>query len=77
LEVKLGTVVQDGVTGFTGVATARTVFYYGYVRVFVEPRILRNDKPVGGEWIDEGRLVEAEDSSMASIPCDDTTEREP
>ncbi|HUW08729.1 MAG TPA: hypothetical protein VM537_03325 [Anaerolineae bacterium] len=68
MEVKLGTVVQDGITGFTGVAMARTVYYYGVPRVFVEPRVLRNDKPVGGEWIDEGRLIEAEDSSIARRP---------
>lgn len=52
----LGTRVKDGVTGFEGVAMARTEYLYGCVRVCVQPTELRDGKPIEPVWFDEQRL---------------------
>jgi hypothetical protein len=57
MAVQLGQKVVDCLTGFTGVATAKTEYLYGCVRVLVEPTELSTDgKPVEGIWLDEQRL---------------------
>ena len=55
--VTLGSIVVDSLTGFAGTATARTEFLYGCVRILVEPKELKDGKPVEGQWIDEQRLT--------------------
>jgi hypothetical protein len=55
--VKLGDKVTDSLTGFTGIATARTEYLYGCVRILVEPTELRDGKPVEGQYFDEQRLA--------------------
>lgn len=62
MAVELGTVVQDRFTGFRGLATARTEYLYGCVRVFVEPQTLHQGKPLEGQWFDEQRLSEASEA---------------
>lgn len=56
MSIKLGTVVTDTITGFTGVATARTEFLFGCVRVCVEPKSVIEGKPAECHWFDEQRL---------------------
>jgi len=56
--VKLGSKVTDSITGFSGIATGRTEYLYGCVRVLVEPTEMKDGKPVESLWIDEQRLDE-------------------
>jgi len=58
-EVKLGAEVADSVSGFAGIATARTSFLGGHVRVEVTGRQLDAGKPQA-EWFDEDRLTDAQ-----------------
>ena len=54
---KLGTIVRDTVTGYTGLAMARAVYLHGCIRVLVTPKELdKEGKPREGEWFDEDRL---------------------
>lgn len=53
----LGTLVTDSLSGFTGIATSRTEYLYGCVRVYVEPKALHDGKPVEGQFFDEQRLT--------------------
>ena len=39
--IELGEKVKDTITGFTGIATARTDYLYGCIRVEVEPAARR------------------------------------
>jgi hypothetical protein len=55
--VKLGTVVTDSLTGFTGTATSRTEYLFGCVRVYVEPTGLHDGSPIEGQYFDEQRLT--------------------
>ena len=57
--VKLGDKVRDSISGFEGVATSRTEFLYGCVRVCVEPQGLHDGKPIDSQYFDEQRLCES------------------
>ena len=54
--IKLGSKVQDELTGFAGIATARTDWLYGCIRYAVESQKLKDGKPVEVQWFDEQRL---------------------
>ena len=54
--IRLGDKVRDNITGFTGVATGRTEYLYGCVRICIEPAELHDGKPVEALWFDEQRL---------------------
>jgi hypothetical protein len=54
--VKLGDKVKDSLTGFEGVATARTEYLYGCVHVCVTPTGLKDGKPIESQWFDEQRI---------------------
>jgi hypothetical protein len=56
--VKLGARVTDRISGFTGIATGRSEYLYGCVRILVEPEALHDGKPVEAQWFDEQRLTE-------------------
>jgi hypothetical protein len=56
--VALGRKVKDKVTGFAGIATARTEYMNGCVRVLVEAKCNKDGKSPS-EWFDEQRLGES------------------
>lgn len=51
-----GDKVKDRISGLTGIATSRTEFLYGCVRVAVQPQELKDGKPVEATYIDEAQL---------------------
>ena len=57
IEIVLGTKVKDSITGFTGIATSRTVFLNGCVQYCVEPPVGKDGKTCECQWIDEQRLT--------------------
>lgn len=55
--VKLGTKYKDSISGFSGIATARTTYMYGCVRVCLSPT--KTDKEghlLEDFWLDEPQL---------------------
>jgi len=60
--IKLGATVRDSISGFTGIATARTEYLFGCVRVLVEPTELKDGVPLDSQWFDEQRLTENSDA---------------
>jgi len=61
--IRLGSIVRDSLTGFTGMATARTEWLYGCARVCVEPEELKDGKPIEASWFDEQRIEIVEERS--------------
>lgn len=63
----LGKQVRDRITGFTGVATARSEYLNGCVRILVEAKEAADGK-LPSDWFDEQRIeyVEAGDGVLAS-----------
>lgn len=58
MKVTLGKEYKDTISGFQGVATARTKYLYGCIRVLLVPTKLKPDGdflPDG--WFDEAQLV--------------------
>ncbi len=56
--INLGDKVRDSITGFAGIAVAKTIWLHGCVRWHVESAKLKDGVP-NNEWFDEGRLVGA------------------
>ncbi len=71
--IKLGARVQDIVSGFKGVVTARTEFLNGCVRCCVAPEKLDKGAVSDGYWFDVQQLkVLTEDTPAAKIVQDNT-----
>lgn len=58
MTINLGDKARDQVTGFTGIAVARTVWLHGCVRVTLQPQSLDKDgKPLESQTFDELQLA--------------------
>lgn len=58
MKVKLGNIYKDSISGFSGVAVARTVYIYNCVRVMISPTKLKSDGDfLPDTWFDEEQLV--------------------
>lgn len=71
--IGLGSRVRDSVTGFEGIATARSVYLYGCVRITISSQKLN----MGGEpieaWFDEQRVEVLEVKAPAVSPASSAT----
>lgn len=56
MAIGLGDKVRDMVTGFSGIAVARTEWINGCVRWCVQSDKLKDGKPADEIWFDDGRL---------------------
>ena len=63
--IKLGNRVKDSLTGFVGIATARTEYLYGCAQIHILSEGLKDGRPMEGAWIDEQRV---ETLAALSIP---------
>jgi hypothetical protein len=54
--IKLGELVKDKITGFTGIATSMTQWLNGCVRVGITPRELREGKPIESVVFDQEQI---------------------
>ena len=52
----LGKIGKDKITGFTGVLTARCEFLTGCSRYCIQPRELKEGKPIDGIYFDESQI---------------------
>ena len=55
--IELGKKYKDSITGFEGIATARTEYMFGCVRILLEGKKLKPDGTSNELWFDEQRLV--------------------
>lgn len=69
--IKLGDKVKDKVTGFTGIAIARTEWLNGCVRLSVQPDKLVDGKIAASETIDEPQLTLVK-AAAVKVPVSDT-----
>ncbi len=54
--ITLGDKVKDSITGYSGVATGRTVYYNGCISIQVTSNKLDSGGKEINEWFDEQRL---------------------
>ena len=58
MKVTLGKEYRDSISGFQGVATARTTYLHGCVRVLITPTKLKSDGDFLPDcWFDEPQLT--------------------
>ena len=55
-EIKLGSKVRDKVTGFVGIATARTEFLNGCIQYSIQPKVEKDNKVPEEIAVDVGSL---------------------
>ena len=56
MEINLGDQVKDKVSGFKGVAIAKTEYLNGCFRIGVQPKVDKDGKSCDAEWFDEPQL---------------------
>lgn len=56
--IKLGTTVEDIITGFTGMVTGRVEYISGCNQLLVQPRVDKNGAFQPQQWFDEERCSE-------------------
>lgn len=56
MKIQLGSKVKDKITGFVGIAVARTEFLNGCVQYLVQPKIKKNNEIPEDKGIDEQSL---------------------
>lgn len=54
--IKLGSIVTDSVTGFTGKVTARAEYLHGEPRIQVSAMSVNKDGEILKYWFDESQL---------------------
>jgi len=59
MPIKLGSRVKDTISGLEGIATGRTEYLFGCVRIQVTPQKVKDGAAVEGQWLDEDQLVKA------------------
>jgi valyl-tRNA synthetase len=71
--INLGDKVKDKVSGLVGIATARTEWLHGCVRIAVQPQEVKDGKPVDAHYIDEPQLEVVEVGVVAhTVPAERT-----
>ena len=71
--IKLGSKVRDNITGFTGIATARTEWLHGCARVTVQPQALHDGKPIDPFTFDEEQMEVVEELPVQVSPDSSAT----
>ena len=71
MSVELGKRYSDSISGFTGIATARTVYLYGCVRVLLTPDTLGKDGvPLESQGFDEQRVDPSSEAATGGPQSD-------
>ncbi|MBB2165965.1 hypothetical protein HLH26_15790 [Gluconacetobacter sp. 1b LMG 1731] len=76
ITVTLGSSYVDRVTGFSGIATARTEYLTGRSRVELSPSLRPDGRLPRPEWFDEERLDRAQPCNLGGRPKKDETSQE-
>lgn len=58
--IKIGDMVEDTVTGFRGMAIAKIIYMTGCIRFEIQPKGLRDGRPIKSMWVDETTLINKE-----------------
>ena len=56
MEIELGWIVQDTITGYKGTAVSRTVYLNGCIRIGIQSNVTKDGKLRECEWVDEQQL---------------------
>ena len=58
MKITLGKEYKDSISGFSGIATARTIYLHGCIRILLTPNKLKSDGDFLPDcWFDEPQIV--------------------
>jgi len=63
----LGDQVRNKITGFTGIVTVHSKALAGCDRLWVEPKVGADNKPVEGQWVDIDLLEIVTPEALAPV----------
>lgn len=66
--VKLGSKVRDTITGYEGIATARSEFLNGCVSIQITRTEMTKDGDAKADWFDEQRVALVEENVFRAQP---------
>ena len=69
MDIKLGDLVQDQISGFIGVVTAVSTYLNGCTQMCVVPKVDKEGKKVDAEWFDFQRLTVLDRGVVAVHPA--------
>lgn len=72
MKIELGMTVIDEITGFEGIAVARSEWLWGCVSIAVMCGDRKDSIPVPEQWFDEHRLTEVEGVDRLVTPAEVT-----
>lgn len=75
MKIKVGDEVRDTITGFSGVVVCRSEWMFGCVRITVQPRELKDGKPVDYVSFDEDQLEVLSASKQKEVPVTGSFDR--
>lgn len=64
MKTVLGKTYSDRITGFAGVATAKIQYLTGCEQTGLQPRELRDGKPMETVWFDDQKLTATDEPSV-------------
>lgn len=67
-KVTLGKVYKDTITGFEGVAISQTEFLYACRRVGLQPKEMKDGKPIEPCYFDVYSLIEVSERTIPEAP---------
>ena len=56
IRLRLGCAAKDTVTGFTGIVINVTEWFNGCIRWGIQPRMLREGKPIDAQFFDDAQV---------------------
>jgi hypothetical protein len=66
--MKLGDEVRDKISGLTGIVVCRTEWLHGCIRLGVQPKEVKDGKPVDASYFDELQLELVKDEGVVNKP---------
>lgn len=66
MKIILGKIYKDKISGFTGIAFARSIFLYGCIRILiVSNRLDKDGKLIDDCWFDEEQLAKVKETKKS------------
>ena len=66
-EIKLGNKVRDKLTDLEGVVVAKAIYLNGCIQYQIQPRELKDGKPLEDIWVDEVQLENIEENNIEEV----------
>lgn len=60
-KIRIADIAKDSITGFEGVVYAKTEWYNGCIKFLIQPKEMKDGKPIEPEWFDAEQLIKVDE----------------